>query len=168
MTWECCWHLDAPKRPTTHRTAPATQTHQVQNVSSAEAENPWCGPANRREQPCGASSSRHQAWGWGSGDPRGSEAGLRESSHLDHLMFALPPATTHSNLAVSPSGTVRAEGSPAIVRSPEPKDEALSATMLVLRHLASEATGPGHPSTQDCTLPRTLSWTHRWSRSCPL
>lgn len=100
--------------------------------------------------------------------PVGLRPGLRESSHLDHLMFALPPATTHSNLAVSPSGTVRAEGSPAIVRSPEPKDEALSATMLVLRHLASEATGPGHPSTQDCTLPRTLSWTHRWSRSCPL
>lgn len=98
----------------------------------------------------------------------GLRPGLREQSYLDHLMFTLSPATTHSNLAVSPSGTIIVEGSPVIVSSPESKDEALSATVLILRHLTSKATGHSHPSTQDCTLPRTLSWTHRWSRSCPL
>lgn len=46
--------------------------------------------------------------------------------YLDHLMFTLSPATTHSSLAVSPSGTVTVEGSPVIVSSPGPKEEALS------------------------------------------
>lgn len=41
-------------------------------------------------------------------------------------MFTLSPATTHSSLAVSPSGTVTVEGSPVIVSSPGPKEEALS------------------------------------------
>lgn len=93
--------------------------------------------------------------------------------YLDHLMFTLSPATTHSSLAVSPSGTVTVDGSPVIVSSPGPREGALLATMPSLPnlcHLPSQATGPSHPPIppSHCTLPRTLSWTHRWSRSCPL
>ena len=72
--------------------------------------------------------------------------------YLDHLMFTLSPATAHSSLAVSPSGTITVEGSPVIVSSPGPKEGALSATTPILPHLTSEAASHAHPPARDCRL----------------
>lgn len=65
-------------------------------------------------------------------------------AYLDHLMFTLSPATTQRSLAVSPSGTVIVDGSPVMVSSPGPEEEALLAAMWILPnlcHLTSKATG---------------------------
>lgn len=67
--------------------------------------------------------------------------------YRDHLMFTLSPATTHSSLAVSPSGTVTVEGSPVIVSSPGPKEGALLATMPSLPNLCHLPPRPLAPVT---------------------
>lgn len=65
-------------------------------------------------------------------------------------MFTLSPATTHSSLAVSPSGTITVEGSSVMVSSPSrPKEGSTvghSSVLPHLCHLTSEVTSPTHPS----------------------
>lgn len=66
-------------------------------------------------------------------------------------MFTLSPATAHSSLAVSPSGTIMEEGSPVMVSSPGAKEEALSATLPVPPNLCH--LGPATPALRTAPYP---------------